>query len=86
MDTTTPEQRAAEKIGRAIDGQLFRLKEEKLTLLAAAARILEIDAEMAVLESEKAKIDPRRPPAPSVITPTVDPPVVLPNQPVKIAK
>lgn len=59
---TTANEKAAEKIGRSIDGQIFRLSEEKSTLLTAAARILEIDAELAELQIEKARIDPRRPP------------------------
>lgn len=57
----TPDQKASEKIGRAIDGQIFRLNEERTTLLAAASRIAEIDAELAVLATEKARVDPRRP-------------------------
>jgi hypothetical protein len=62
----TPDQKAAEKIGRAIDGQIFRLNEERATLLpaAASARVAEIDAELAVLVSEQSKISPRRPPKP----------------------
>jgi hypothetical protein len=60
----TPDQKAAEKIGRAIDGQIFRLNEERAALLAATVRIAEIDAELAVLVSEQSKISPRRPPKP----------------------
>jgi hypothetical protein len=60
----TPDQKAAEKIGRAVDGQIFRLQEERETLLQAAARIAEIDAELAVLQAEKVRIDSRRPPRP----------------------
>ncbi len=69
--TQTPDQIAAENIGRAIDGQIFRLQDEKITLLQAATRIAEIDAELAVLASEKQKIDPRRPPQANV-KPVVD--------------
>jgi hypothetical protein len=58
----TPDQRAADTIGRGIDGKIFRLQQERLTLLAAAARILDIDAELLVLQVEKTRIDPRRPP------------------------
>lgn len=61
----TPDQSAAEKIGRSIDGQIFRLNEERATLLKAAERLAEIDAELAVLTSEKQKIEPRRPPKPA---------------------
>lgn len=61
----TPDQKAADKIGRAIDGQLFRLQEERTALLSAMARIQEIDAEVAVLQAEKARIDGRRPPRPA---------------------
>jgi hypothetical protein len=60
--SNTPDQEAAEKIGRAIDGQIFRLGVERATLLGAAARITEIDAELAILQVEKSKIDSRRPP------------------------
>lgn len=56
----TADQSVAEKIGRAIDGQILRLNEERTGLLAAAARIAEIEAELAVLVSEQSKINPRR--------------------------
>lgn len=65
MAQDTPDQKAAEKIGRAIDGQIFRLNEEKNTLLQAAQRIVDIDFEIAALQGEKARIDPRRPPKPT---------------------
>lgn len=58
----TPDQAATEKIGRAIDGQIARLNEEKDVLLQAQTRIAEIDAELAILQTEKARIDARRPP------------------------
>lgn len=61
----TPDQDAAEKIGRAIDGQLFKLAAERATLVQAAARIVDIDAEAAVLQTEKARIEGRRPPKPA---------------------
>lgn len=67
--TDTADQKAAEKIGRAIDGQIFRLQDERTTLMAAQARILEIDAEITVLQTEKARIDGRRPPKPTVVVP-----------------
>jgi hypothetical protein len=60
----TPDQKAAEKIGRAIDGQIFRLQQERTALLDAMTRIQDIDAELAVLVSEQSKIAPRRPPKP----------------------
>jgi hypothetical protein len=60
----TSDQEVAEKIGRAIDGQMLRLNEEKTTLLAASTRIAAIDGELAVLAAEKARIDARRPPGP----------------------
>jgi hypothetical protein len=68
----TPDQNAAEKIGSAIDGQIFRLKQEREDLLKATARIAEIDAELAVLEAEGAKIQPRRPPKQQRATPAND--------------
>jgi len=57
----TADKNAAEKIGRAIDGQIFRLTGERRTLLAATARIAEIDSELVILQVEKARIDQRRP-------------------------
>ncbi len=59
---TTADERAADKIGRAIDGQIRTLQNERATLLAGPARIVEIDAEIIELQREKARIDPRRPP------------------------
>lgn len=60
----TPDQVAAETIGRSIDGHLFRLQQERELVLpaAAAARLVDIDAEIAALLAEKQKIDGRRPP------------------------
>jgi hypothetical protein len=60
----TPDQSAADKIGRAIEGQIFRLNEERTTLLAAATRIIEIDAELVILLAEQQRIASRRPPKP----------------------
>ncbi len=62
---STPDNQVAEKIGRAIDGQIFRLQEERAILLGAAARIAAIDAELVILQQEKARIDDRRPPHPN---------------------
>jgi hypothetical protein len=82
----TPDQNAAEKIGRAIDGQIFRLQEERLSLQTAAARIIDIDAEVAALQLEKVRIDPRRPPRPPQseppgrTTPSPGPTVDLPGR------
>lgn len=58
---STPDEKVAESIGRSIDGRISRLNEEKATLQQAGTRITEIDAELAVLQTEKARIDPRRP-------------------------
>lgn len=58
----TADQSAADKLGRAIDGQIFRLTSERAILVAGPARIMAIDAEVAILQTEKARIDPRRPP------------------------
>ena len=58
----TPDQLAADKIGDAIDGQILRLNEERAAIVAGPDRLAEIDATLAVLTSEKQKIDPRRPP------------------------
>ena len=60
--TQTADQAAADRIGRAIDGQILQLSAEKTQLLAAPARIVEIDAQLAILQNEKTRIDPRRPP------------------------
>lgn len=57
----TADQNAADKLGRAIDGQIAKLSGERAALLLAPARIAEIDAELAILTVEKARIDPRRP-------------------------
>lgn len=59
--SNTPDQKAASRIGRSIDGEIFQLNAEKVQLLIALARIAEIDAELAILAIEKARIDPRRP-------------------------
>ncbi len=64
----TSDQTIAELIGGSVDAGIFRLQQERLVLISAPARIAEIDAELLVLQTEKARIDPRRPPA-----------VVLPN-------
>lgn len=60
----TPDERAAEGIGRGLEGRILALQRERALLFpaAAAARMLDIDAEIAVLQAEKARIDPRRPP------------------------
>lgn len=57
----TADEKVADSIGRAIDGRLFRLSEERATLLQAQDRIAELDAEIAELQKEKQRIDPRRP-------------------------
>jgi len=67
----TADQNVADTIGRGIDGKIFRLQQERLALLAAAARIAEIDAELVILQVEKALIDPRRPPVAVVVVPLV---------------
>ncbi len=61
---STPDQEVAEKVGRAVDGQIYRLQEERRALERAAARIAAIDAELAILQTEKTRIDGRRPPRP----------------------
>ncbi len=63
---TTADERAADKIGRAIDGQIRALQQEKDMLTGAGPRIAEINQELLILQAEKALIDPRRPPGPSV--------------------
>ncbi len=63
---STPDNEVAEKIGRAVDGQIFRLQEERRMLERAAERIAQIDAELVILTNEKARIDGRRPPRPVV--------------------
>jgi len=67
----TADELAADTIGRGIDGRIFRLQEERRTLLTAAVRIAEISAELAVLQTEKARIDPRRPVAAPLVIPAV---------------
>lgn len=75
----TPDQAAAESIGRAIDGRIYRLEKEKAELLKAAERIAEIDAELAILASEQEKIAARRPPRASRTQPPATEPA--PTQP-----
>lgn len=58
---STPDQKVADAIGRNIDGRIAALQNERGILLNAAARIAAIDAEILVLQAEKARIDPRRP-------------------------
>lgn len=71
----TADQSAAEKLGRAIDGQIVRLNSERAILAAGPARIVDIDAELAILQTEKVRIDPRRPPvAAAPLLNTVDAP------------
>jgi hypothetical protein len=70
----TADELAADKIGRAIDGQIFRLQEERRTLLTAPMRVAEIADELAILQTEKARIDPRRPPGPPATAPVVNVP------------
>lgn len=62
---STPDHDVAEQIGRSIDGRIFRLQEERASLGQASTRISEIDAQLAILQAEKARIDPRRPPRPT---------------------
>ncbi len=70
---STPDQRVAEQIARSTEGRIFRLQEERAALLVGAARIVEIDAEILILQTEKARVDPRRPPRDSpVVIPAVD--------------
>lgn len=73
----TPDQKAAERIGLAIDDQILRLADERTVLLGASARIAEIDAELAELNREKQRIDPRRPPR---LGRPSEPPPVLPSR------
>jgi hypothetical protein len=79
---STPDQEVAEQIGRSIDGRIFRLQEERAALGQAATRIAEIDAVIALLQVEKTRIDPRRPPRPTLpnATPGSDAPIVPPTR------
>jgi uncharacterized small protein (DUF1192 family) len=65
----TVDQIVAEVLGSKIDERIGTLNQERARLVSAPARILEIDAELAILQPEKARIDPRRPSA-TVITAT----------------
>jgi hypothetical protein len=58
----TADEKIAERLGRALDSHLAELTAEKARLLAAPVRIADIDAELVILQSEKLRIDPRRPP------------------------
>jgi 5-carboxymethyl-2-hydroxymuconate isomerase len=54
------DQKVAEHIFGAIDGRIVRLQQRREVLLNAAAEIAEIDAELAVLQAERTRIDQRR--------------------------
>ena len=58
----TADQSVSDLLGQSVDGRIFILTQEREKFLpvAAAARVAEIDAELAVLASEKARFDPRR--------------------------
>lgn len=60
----TPDQKAAETIARGIEGRIFRLNDEKAQLLNGPERVAEIDAELAALAPELARVQGRRPPKP----------------------
>lgn len=66
----TPDQNVADIIGQSIDGRIAILQAERVNYLpaAAAARVVEIDAELAALATEKTRIDPRRPIASAAIS------------------
>lgn len=61
----------------SLNGQTLDLQAERSQLLVAAARIVEIDAQVAILQSEIVRITPRRaPPAlPAAVPAKVDLPV-----------
>jgi hypothetical protein len=67
----TPDEKVAEHLFGAVDGRVFRLNEERTALLRAPDRIAEIDSELAILQAETARLEPRRPRPP---TPPVDSP------------
>lgn len=69
---STPDNEVAERIGRAIDGQILRLQEERAHLALAQTRIADIDARLAILQAEKTRIDSRRPPREPPVPPRVD--------------
>lgn len=58
---STPAEKVAETMGRAVDGSIFRLEQEREELLRAPARIAEIDAELAELRANKVEVDKKRP-------------------------
>ncbi len=60
----TSDQRVARRIGDTVDTEIERLLGEKHILLEATARIAQIDEELAILQTEKTRIDSRRPPRP----------------------
>jgi len=75
MSIATPlssDQRAAELIGAVLDDRIHNLTAERVELLTASARIIEIDADLAILLGEKAKIAPRRPPKAAFDVPIAD--------------
>lgn len=58
---STPDERVAIQMSRHVEGRIFRLLEERATLVKAQERIAEIDAELAILGVEKERLDPRIP-------------------------
>lgn len=69
----TPDQKVADHLAGAAEGRIFRLQQEREELLRAQDRIAEIDAELAILQAEKTRLDPRRPPR-NVPSPPIDEP------------
>lgn len=57
----TPDQNAAEAIGRTLDNQIAALNIERELLVNAPARIKEIDDTLAVLQAESDRVRSRRP-------------------------
>lgn len=69
----TPDQDAAEIVGLGIDDSIDALLRERARLVLATARIAEIDAILPVLQNEKTRIDPRRPPRAPIDVPARTP-------------
>lgn len=58
----TADEQVAEESTRDLDRRIGVLTAERLELTRAADRILEIDAKLAILNAEKARLVPRLPP------------------------
>lgn len=82
---STPDERVAIEMARHVDGKKFRLLEELGILMKAQTRIAEIQAELAVYDMEKERLEPRLPREPEPPPPREDPPIEPTRAPTRSA-